>query len=128
MTETVKRPTTARKTTRKVTEKRDSMLDEGLRLTIEGEDYTIRAGDLNALDARELRKQVGMTFVELIQGFGTHPDIDLVAAVVWLARRIKGDRTLTYDAVAEAMGYDVFDTIEFAEAGPDEDAATDPEG
>lgn len=120
------RPTTARKVTRKTEEKRDAALDEGLRLTIDGQEYVVRAGDLTALDSRELRRQVGMSFTGLMSAFQSDPDIDLIAAVVWLARRIKGE-VVTYEAVAGDMGYDVLDTIEFAEADAEEADASDPE-
>jgi hypothetical protein len=121
------RPTTARKVTRKTEEKRQSGLDEGLRLTIDGAEYVVRAGDLTALDSRELRRQVGFSFTGLLGAFQSAPDIDLIAAVVWLARRIRGEVTLSYDDVAGEMGYDVLDHIEFAEAGAEDVDAADPE-
>lgn len=121
------RPTTARKVTRKTEAKRDAALDEGLKLTIDGAEYVVRAGDLTALDSRELRKQVGMSFAALLQAFNTDPDIDLIAAVMWLARRIKGEAQLTYDDVAGEVGYDVLDQIEFADAGPEEAEVAGPE-
>lgn len=121
------RPSTARKVTRKTEAKRDASLDEGLKIAIDGTEYEVRRGDLTALDSRELRRQVGMSFVAVIRECGTDPDIDLIAAVVWLARRVKGEIHLTYNDVAAEMGYDVLDTIEFGEAGPEEADAADPE-
>jgi hypothetical protein len=122
------RPSTARKVTRKTEEKRDAALDEGLKLTIDGAEHVVRAGDLTALDSRELRRQVGMSFTGLMQAFASDPDIDLIAAIVWLARRIRGEALLSYDDVAGEMGYDVLDRIEFAEPEPEETDGTDPEG
>ena len=121
------RPSTQRQHTRTSEKKRDAALDEGIKLTIDDVTYEVRSGDLTALDARALRQQVKMTFPELLEALGESPDIDLIAALVWLARRLKGERNLTYDEVAEDMGYDVFDSIDMAATGAEEVDEANPE-
>lgn len=127
MTTTANRPSTARKHTRTTEQNRSDALDQGAKITVDGEEYVVRAGDLSALDSRALRKEVGVSFIQLIDELTTNADIDSIAAIMWLARRIKGEATLRYETVAAEVGYDVLDTIKFAEPGA-EDASTDPEG
>jgi hypothetical protein len=115
-----KRPTVQRKHTRGTEAKRNEALDEGIRLVVAGEAYEVRAGDLTALDSRALRQQVGMTFPQVMEGMQSAPDIDLVAALMWLARRIKGERDLTYDDVAADVDYAKALDIEVGETGPED--------
>lgn len=102
------------------------MLDVGLSISFDGKSYTVRAGDLTAWDTRELRKQVGYSFHGLLAAFTEDPDIDLIAALVWLSKRVDGDRLTKYETVAEDIGYGVFDTLDVADAGQ-EDVDGDPE-
>lgn len=104
MTTTPKpRPTTARKVTRKTEEKRTSEHETGIRIVIDGEAHEVRLGDLTPSIALELRQQVGFSFLHLCQLINVDSDIDLVAAVVWLSARVKGeavrfaDVSVTYD-------------------------------
>lgn len=124
------RPSLARKDTRTAKGKRDAALDEGVRLIVDGEVYEVRAGDLNALESRELRRQVGMTFPQLVDDLDRAPDIDLIAALMWLARRLRGERDVTFEDVASEVGYDVMEDIEIDRPGAEdlEEAAADPEG
>lgn len=126
-----KRPSLARKTTRKEKERQDSSLEVGAQFTIDGETYRIVMGDLSALDIMALRKQVGITFPALIGKLFDEDDsdIDLIAAVLWLARRVNGDEpNLKYEEVAAEVGYDVIEKIrESAEEADDVDEDKDPE-
>ena len=121
-----KRPAT-RQHTRTTEAKRNAELDQGIRIDLDGQVYEVRAGDLTALDTGALRRATGLSFLGLLEALGTSPDIDLIAAVVWLSRRLKGERGLPYEAVAEEMGYDVLDRIELAPTEAEE-AEGDPEG
>lgn len=127
MTTTPTRPSASRKHTRSTEANRASGLDEGIRITIEGVVYEVRSGDLTARDARELRRQVGMTFPTLLESLGADPDIDLIAALVWLSRRINGEQ-VAYDDIADEMGYDVFDTLTLGDTAAEEVDPSDPEG
>lgn len=106
------RPTTARKVTRKTEEKRDDALDQGVSLTIDGESYVVRVGDVTPQIARELRNESGMSFMRLIGTVSSDPDIDVISAFVWLARRIRGedvafgDVEVTYGQIL-SDGFDV---------------------
>ena len=106
------RPPMDRKVTRKSEEKREELLDDGLKITIDGEVHIVRDGDVTPQVARELREASGMSYVRLIQTIRRDPDIDVLSAFVWLARRIQGeyvaldDVVVTYDAILED-GFDI---------------------
>lgn len=114
------RPSLQRTNSRKSEAKRDAANDLGLTISVNGKNYTVREGDLTALDTMALRRETGMSFVSLMQAFATSPDIDLIAALAWLARRVDGERMLTYAEVAAEIDYDIeVDVVE--EAGPEID-------
>lgn len=122
-----KRPSLERKHTRATEAKRSDELDQGVRIELDGKVYEVRHGDLTALDTRALRKQTELSFVQLMQELADAPDIDSIAALIWLAGRLKGDRESTYEEVAEGIGYDVLDRIVLAETGAEEVDEADPE-
>lgn len=124
MTATANRPNLNRKVTRKTEAARDEALNQGLSLTVDGRVYTVRAGDLTGMDAAALRREVGMSFMGLMKAMQADPDVDLIAALMWLSRRIEGEKLLSYEEVAQEVGYDV--EIDLADAEEPGDA--DPEG
>lgn len=85
------RPSTARKVTRKTEESRESALDQGLRISMDGEVFEVRIGDITPTMARELRSKVGFGPMQLVAQCAADPDVDLLSAFVWLARRIAGE-------------------------------------
>ena len=101
------RPSVQRKQTRSSEATRKSEQDLGISIRVDGTEYTVRHGDLTSLDTMALRRETGLSFMGLMQAFETQPDIDLIAALVWLSRRIDGERMLTYADVAREIGYDV---------------------
>lgn len=109
---TTARPSLERKVTRKTEENRTSQLEAGARITIEGESYEVRMGDMTAPLARELRRQYGGSLQKLITEMSDDPDIDTFATFVWLARRIRGEEVsldsveIDYAAIL-ADGFDV---------------------
>lgn len=123
MTTAAKRPNLNRKVTTKSEAKREDGLNQGLSISVDGRKYTVRAGDITGLDSAALRRETGMSFMGLMKAMQTDPDVDLIAALMWLSRRIEGEKLLTYEEVAAEVGYDV--DIDLADAEP-EDA--DPEG
>lgn len=129
MTTPAKRPSLAKKSSRKEKEKQDSILEDGVKITINGEELQVQAGDLNALHARALRREVGVTFPGLVSILqSSYFDIDMVAALIWLRRIIDGE-DVTYDEVASETGYDVLE--DFKSDEPDSTEPTgdlDPEG
>ena len=117
------RPSLQRTHTRDTEKKRDDENDLGLSIQVDGEVYTVREGDLTSHDIMALRRETGQSFVGLMQAFMSSPDIDLVAALVWLSRRIGGEQMLSYMQVAIDIGYDV-DVEILGEPGEEKD----PEG
>lgn len=106
------RPALDRKPTRKSEENRESALDQGIKITIDDEVYEARIGDVTPDIARELRARSGMGFIRLVNEAAQDPDIDLISAIVWVARRIRGedvdfgDVNVTYRQMLSA-GFDV---------------------
>jgi hypothetical protein len=91
-----KRPTTARKVTRTSEANRNAALDSGLRITLaddtgKPEHFDVRLGDVTPAMARELRNNTGMGPLQLINATAIGPDVDLLSAFVWLARRQRGE-------------------------------------
>lgn len=103
---TEKRPSLARKQTRGSEAARKAELDQGCTVWVEGVAYTVRLGDLTSMDAANLRREVGMSFMGLMRALQADADIDLIAALVWLRRRMDGEQLLSYQTVAESIGYD----------------------
>lgn len=123
-----KRPTLVKATSRKGREAADNILNQGVVVTTGAQTVTLRAGDLNALHSRELRRQVGITFPGLIVGLNeqAHFDIDLIAAVLWLRRLVDGE-DVTYNEVAAETGYDSLENLKIEDADPDTAEDDDPE-
>lgn len=71
-------------------------------LTLDGQDFTFRLGDLNALEVRALRREAQMTVPEMTRGV-EEQETDCVAALVWLSRRQAGERGLTFEQVASRV-------------------------
>lgn len=118
------RPSTARKVTRTTEKKREAALDMGLRVTMEGEIFEVRVGDVTSAMARELRGRLGFGPMQLIRQCAIDPDIDLLSAFVWLARRIRGEM-VSFDAVEVSyaqMLEDGFDVALPSEEDPDPEA------
>jgi hypothetical protein len=122
VTTTARRPSAARRNTKATEKQRDAEMDLGIKILVDGTEYTVRQGDLTSLDTMSLRRETGMSFAGLMAAFQKDPDIDLVAALVWLSRRIDGEMMLSYADVAGEIGYDV-DIDVVGEPEPE----TDPE-
>lgn len=119
MTETASRPPLQRTHTRKTEAARKAALEDGVKITFDGQEYVVKAGDITAQIARQFRREVGMSFMKVIEELQEDPDIDSVAAVVWLARLIGGE-DVTLDEVA--INYGDLDTIEIADADAEDEA------
>jgi hypothetical protein len=77
----------------------------GLKVELDGKIYIVRQSDLTPHDVRALRQETGLSWIGLGRALATDPDIDLVAALVWLKRRVDGDQ-VSYDEVLGSMSYD----------------------
>src|SRR5687768_12770019 len=118
-----KRPTTARKVTRTTEASREDALDQGLRITFEDEVFEVRVGDITSALARELRGHLGFGPMQLIRQCAVDPDVDLLSAFVWLARRIGGE-FVRFDDVEVTYAQLLSDGFDVATPG---DAEPDPE-
>lgn len=119
------RPTTQRVQSKADKDQIREDLDTGANITVDGKRFSVRAGDLTALDERALRRQYGVPFAGLLEELGSSPGLDSIAAVIWLSRYTSGERSLTYDEVAGDLRVDDID-IETTDVG-DLGAETNPE-
>ena len=86
--------------------------DFSMTVKVDGIPYTFRPNEASAAMTGSLRRAIGMGMAGLMQAAGSDPDIDILAAIVWLARLQAGE-SITYLEVAEAITYDT--SIEPAE-------------
>ena len=91
------RPSAARKHTRTTKAKRDDELSSGLQITLDGETYVVRQGDMTSRIERELRREYGGSFEALKRELGTDPGADSIATFIWLARRVAGEQVTLDD-------------------------------
>lgn len=78
----------------------------GMQLEVAGRTYVVRESDLTPRDVAALRRETGFAgwlglVTESQRGF----DLDVLAALVWLARRIDGE-TVPYETVLDEMSYE----------------------
>lgn len=79
----------------------------GMKIEYDGRTYIIRESDLTPRDVAALRRETGFAgwlglSTEAQRGF----DLDVLAAYVWLARRMDGEVGITFDSVLDEMAYD----------------------
>ena len=126
MTTAATRPTAARKHTRTTETNRADAMDQGLKITLEGEVYEVRLGDVTSNLTRELRRATGMSFNQLMREVTTDPDVDSIAGFVWMARRIAGEKVDIEDVVvtyAQLLGDDFEVEVPDARKGGDDPEA-----
>lgn len=120
------RPSLARKVTPADEKQRADDLDTGVRVTLDGETFEVRLGDMTAPLARGLRQATGLSWMRLMRELASDPDIDSLSALVWLARRIRGEQVafddvqVTYQQMLDD-GFDI-DVCEAEEVEPGPEA------
>lgn len=121
------RPPLAPRHTRKTEERADAALEQGICINYDSTPYTVRVGDVSPRLARELRRETGYSFNRLFELLEEDPDVDLIAAFIWLARRVAGEQ-VTLDEVEAAIGYQgvLAEGFDLSVAGAAE-AGDDPE-
>lgn len=72
---------------------------------VDGEPFTVRPNEVSAKMVGQLRRVTGFSLQTLMAAAGEEPDLDVIAALVWLARRQTGEN-VNYDKVAEALTYE----------------------
>lgn len=126
MTET--RPSLARRHTRGTEKARNTELDRGIRITVEGDVFEVRVGDVTPALAAEFRRQTGMSFNRLMETIAQDPDIDVLTAFEWLARRVRGESDVELSDVEFSYADMMSDEFDVSEAGAVEpDKGDDPE-
>lgn len=123
---TATRPSAARRHTRTTEKKSDDALEQGLRITIDGEVYEVRLADVTSNLTRELRRGTGMSFNQLMNDITTDPDADSIAGFIWLARRIAGEK-IAIDDVVVTYAQLLADDFDVDLPGKREETADDPE-
>lgn len=116
---TAARPNLARKVTPKSEANRESALDQGVRMVVDGVEYVVRLGDMTSPIAREFRRNYGASFNALQEELGGDPDLDSIAAFMWLAKRLAGE-VLDFDEVTVSYGQMLSEGFEITVAGPSE--------
>jgi hypothetical protein len=99
--------------------RRSESTDVGLKATVAGRVYEFHFGEMSASDVAVLRQQTGHSGLQLLNLLVHAPDVDLVAAVVWMARRLAGEKSLTYEQVADTFMWGSADRLEWVEAVPE---------
>lgn len=115
---TATRPNLARKVTPKSEANREDALDQGVRMVVDGTEYVVRIGEMTAPIAREFRRNFGASFNALRDELAGDPDLDSIAAFMWLAKRIEGE-TLDFDEVTVTYTQ-MLEGFEITTAGPSE--------
>lgn len=78
----------------------------GMRIDYDGRSYVVRESDLTPRLIAELRRETGFAgWVGLASEAQRGFDLDVLAALIWLTRRIEGE-TVTFEAVLDGMRYD----------------------
>lgn len=107
---TASRPAAGRKQTRTTEKKRDEELDRGVQITLSGETYVVRVGDMTSRIERDLRRQYGGSFEKLKGELSNDPGSDSIATFIWLARRVAGEDVALDDvelSYADILGGDL---------------------
>jgi hypothetical protein len=118
MTTAATRPSLARKVTPRSEANRENALDEGVRMVVDGVEYVVRIGDMSAPVAREFRRNYGASFNALRDELAGDPDLDSIAAFMWLAKRLEGE-SLDFDEVSVSYAQ-MLEGFEITTAGPSE--------
>lgn len=121
------RPPLSRVHTRSSEAKRNDELDAGIKLTIDGQSYSLRLGDLQPHHVRALRMVThvaygpihpgGLTVETLMAHCASSPDVDYISTFVWFARYVAGETDLTHDEVSIDYAAILADGFEIVEAG-----------
>jgi hypothetical protein len=94
----------------------------GMKIELDGRTYIVRQADIGPKDIRALRSETGFSWAGLGRELQKDPDLDLIGALIWLARRIEGDE-VAYDDILEELSYDADMSISV-----EDKRKTDPEG
>jgi hypothetical protein len=91
---------------------------------VDGQEFVVRPSEITAKQAGALRRETGFSFQGLMRAANTDPDLDVIAAIVWLARLQRGEVS-SYESVASALDYES-EIGELTDAEASEAVADDP--
>lgn len=74
-----------------------------VRITVDSDTYDVDLSDLTGIDAKDFRRAVGIPLAAVLTE-KTELDLDVVAGLVWLARR-RNEPSLTFEKVAAGINF-----------------------
>ncbi len=80
--------------------------DAAIAVSIDGTTFVLRPSEVTASDVAALRRETGLSLRTVIDQAQNDPDLDVIAALVFMARRQAGDRSVTFDSVAAFINYE----------------------
>ena len=96
-----------------------------MRFTVNGANYSFRV-PLLAREERDLHQETGHRLAGLFPQLQSDPGLDIVAAFIWIARRQRGEQTVTFDAVLDQLDAAGPGNVTFAVTA--EDPVPEPHG
>ncbi len=87
-------------------------------LKVDDTEYVLRLDEISAADVMLCRRTTGRSLQSLMRAADEDPDVDVIAVLVWLARRQAGESKLAFDDVLAEITYQ-------AEIGVDDDEPSD---
>lgn len=118
------RPSTARRVTRSTERAQEEQDKRGLCIHIDGADHTVVFSDVTPQVARQVRSVTGMGFMQIVAGIAASPDVDLIAAFLWVEKLLAGEK-VTLQSID--VDYDAVFADDFDISDPEDDEVTGPE-
>lgn len=96
------------------------MSDKLLSVEVDGVRYDMSPSDFTGLDELAVKRELGMTLVQVFRELSEEPSLYGLAALVWRYRVGEGETDLTFEQVASKVNVDVFGTL--SDGSGDDDA------
>lgn len=118
-----RRPSLAKKHTRKTTENADHALEQGLAVTDDdGTRLNVRIRDVKGIHDARLVEETGMDFMMLLDAMTQRQGLDLFATALWFCRLVNGREPESREAILERFGYEDFIQLDTGEPKAEDDA------
>lgn len=107
------RPSLAKKHTPKSEKAREDALNENFSLRVDDEVYTIVPADITGLAEMKIRRETGMSVMEIINKMQTAPGMDLIGCFMYaceISRGREADLEKILGSVSLASEFDVVDS------------------
>lgn len=96
-------------------------------IIVDGTKYPFRLQEVTARDTGDLRRATGMSVRAVIVAMAEDPDIDVIAALVFLSKRQNGEPKVVYADVAAEIGYETTLDLVSDDIPTDESDESDPD-